>query len=62
MNKEKILLISTMILCPTICCVYLYVKNRKLKKAFDTMTIIAETCAIELENNIEKEETNRRDA
>lgn len=52
----KALLISTMILCPTIGCIYLYAKNRKLKKAFDIMTVVAETTTNELENRIKKEE------
>lgn len=52
----KFILIGTMILCPTVGCIYLYVKNRKLKKAFDVTTAVAEVQNEQLSDYIHRYE------
>lgn len=52
----KFILIGMMILCPTVGCIYLYVKNRKLKKAFDSTTAVAEVQNEQLNDYIHRYE------
>lgn len=55
MNK-KFILIGVTILCPTIGCIYLYVKNRKLKKECNVIAAISEVQNEQLSDYIHRYE------
>lgn len=52
----KIILIGMLALSPAIGCIYLYAKNRKLKKAFDIATTTAEIVTEQLDDYIHRYE------